>query len=207
MTTMTAPQTIAPQTILTMAGAPLTPSALDSAALVLIDLQREYTDGALPLVGVEAAVAEAAALLTLAREHGVPVIHVVHHGKPGGAIFNPDGPFVAILPAVAPLDGETIVVKSKANSFTGTTLEEVARATGRTDLIIAGFMTHNCVSSTVRGANDRGWRVTVVSAATATRDLPDGQGGIVTAAELQRGVLTGLSDTLAVVVTDAGAWG
>lgn len=194
------------RTILSMAGAPLTPSPLDAAVLVLIDLQREYTDGALPLVGVDAAVEQAAALLALARAHAVPVVHVVHHSQPGSPIFNPDGPFAAIIPAVAPVDGETVVVKSKANSFTGTTLEEVARATGRRELIIAGFMTHNCVSSTVRGANDRGWRVTVVEAATATRDLPDGRGGVVTAAELQRAVLTSLSDTQAVVVADAGAW-
>lgn len=67
-------------------------------------------------------------------------------------------------------------------------------------------MTHNCVSSTVRSAVDHGWRVTVVASATATRDLPDGKGGVVPAAGIQRGVLTGLSDSLAVVVEDARAW-
>ncbi|CAO3381205.1 cysteine hydrolase family protein [Azospirillum argentinense] len=196
-----------PKTLLALAGAPSTPSPLDSAALLLIDAQREYTEGALPLVGVEAAVAEAARLLERARKAGTPVFHIVHHGKPGGSLFNPEGPLSGIVAPLIPLDGETVVVKHLPNAFAGTDLDALIRATGRTELIVAGFQTHMCVSSTVRAALDLGWRTTVVDAASATRDLPDGTGGVIPAEALHRANLAALADRFAVVVRDSRAWG
>ncbi|AIB15313.1 isochorismatase (plasmid) [Azospirillum argentinense] len=196
-----------PKTLLALAGAPATPSPLDTAALLLIDAQREYTEGALPLVGVEAAVAEAARLLERARKAGTPVFHIVHHGKPGGALFNPEGPLSGIVAPLIPLDGETVVVKHLPNAFAGTELDALIRATGRKELIVAGFQTHMCVSSTVRAALDLGWRTTVVDAASATRDLPDGAGGVIPAEALHRANLAALADRFAVVVKDSRAWG
>lgn len=64
-----------------------------------------------------------------------------------------------------------------------------------------------CVSATVRAALDLGYRTTLVAAATATRDLPDPAGGVVTADALQRAELAALADRFAVVVKDCGAWG
>jgi len=197
-----------PKSLLAIAGAPLHPSPLDKAALVLIDMQREYTDGALPLSGVEAAVAEGVRLLALARKAGVPVFHIVHQGKPGG-LFDLEGPMGAIIPALAPVGGESVIAKRLPNSFAGTDLHERARATGRSELIVAGFMTHMCVSSTVRAALDLGWRTTVVAAATATRDLPDplgGPGGVTPAAAVHGATLTALADRFAVVVKDVEVW-
>lgn len=108
----------APRTLLSMAGAPAHPAPFDRAALVIVDAQVEYTAaGRLTLAGIDAAVAETARLLDLARRHGVPVFHVVHHGKPGGALFDPEGPGSAIAPALAPLDGEAVVVKGLPNAF------------------------------------------------------------------------------------------
>lgn len=195
----------APKSLLALAGAPLNPSPLDKAALVLIDAQREYTDGALPLSGVEAAVAETARLLERARSAGVPVFHIVHHGRPGG-VFDPAGPSAQIIPAVAPLPGEAVVTKHVPNAFAGTDLDARVRATGRSELIIAGFMTHMCVSTTARAALDLGWRSTVVANATATRDLPDPAGGVVPAEMVKRAALAELADLFAIVVPDAGAW-
>jgi nicotinamidase-related amidase len=195
-----------PRTLLSMAGLPAHPAPLQHAALVIVDAQQEYTSGNLPLAGVDAAVAEAARLLELARRHGTPVIHVVHHSPAGSPLFNPEGPGSAIIPAVAPRDGEPVVVKGVPNAFAGTDLHARLQATGRTELIVAGFMTHMCVSTTVRAALDLGYRSTVVAAATATRDLPGPTGGVVPAAELQRTELAALADRFAVVVKDCGAW-
>ncbi|CAM3804012.1 cysteine hydrolase [Corallococcus sp. ZKHCc1 1396] len=196
-----------PRTLLSMAGAPAHPSPFDRAALVIVDAQVEYTSGNLPLVGIDAAVEETARLLELARRRGTPVFHVVHHGPTGSPIFNPQGPGSAIIPAVVPREGEAVVAKGLPNSFAGTDLHERLKATGRTELIVAGFMTHMCVSATVRAAVDLGYRNTVVAAATATRDLPVPVGGVVPAAELQRSELAALADFFAVVVKDCGAWG
>jgi nicotinamidase-related amidase len=56
-----------------------------------------------------------------------------------------------------------------------------------------------CVSSTARAALDLGYRTTIVAAASATRDLPDGLGGVVPAATVHKVALVELSDRFAVI--------
>jgi nicotinamidase-related amidase len=75
----------------------------------------------------------------------------------------------------------------------------------RKDIVVGGFMTHMCVSATVRAALDLGWRSTVVASAAATRDLPAINGGVVAAAQLHAIELAALADRFAVVAPDAGA--
>lgn len=197
---------MSPKTLLQMAGAPLTPSPPDKAALVLIDCQREYSEGGLKLSGIEAAVAEAAKLLSWARGRGVPVIHIVHHGKPGGALFNPEGPMAAIIPGLEPAAGEKVIAKALPNAFAGTGLQETLKATGRSELIIAGFQTHMCVSASVRAALDLGWRTTVVASAAGTRDLPNAvTGATLPAQAIHEATLSALADRFAIVVKDVGS--
>ena len=193
-----------PKTLLQLAGLSPQPGPLSESALVLIDCQREYVDGLLPLSGVDAALAEGGKLIAYARANGVPVIHVQHKGRAGGA-FDPDGAAFAIADAVAPQDGEAIVEKALPNAFAGTTLDDVIAALAVKEIIVAGFMTHMCVSSTARATSERGLRCTVVGNACATRDLPDGTGGVVTAADLHRAALVALADRFATVIADTDA--
>jgi nicotinamidase-related amidase len=187
-----------PQTLLEMAGGHPAPAHLSESVLVVIDAQREYVNGALPLVGIDAALKESARLLTRARAAGTPVVHVVHRGS--GKLFNPQTPFFAIAAPMAPEEGETVVEKRLPNAFAGTHLEQVLASMHRKHLIMIGFMTHMCVSATVRAALDHGYATTVVASATATRDLPDGHGGIIPAAEIQKASLAALADRFATVV-------
>jgi len=200
---MTSPRT--PATLLEISGADYPPARLADGALVLIDAQRVYVDGRLALPGIRPALAEAARLLARARAAGTPVVHVVQHGRPGGAICDPGGADVAVVDEVAPQPGEPVIIKSLPSGFARTTLDATLRQFGRTHLIVTGFMTHMCVSSTVRAALDLGYRCTVVAAACATRDLPDGRGGVVPAEVVHRANLAALADRFAVVVPDAGA--
>ena len=55
-------------------------------------------------------------------------------------------------------------------------------------------------SASVRGAFDHGYAPTVVAGAAATRDLPDGLGGVIPADVLHRAALAGLVDRVATVV-------
>ena len=66
-------------------------------------------------------------------------------------------------------------------------------------------MSHMCVNSTARGGFDRGYAVSVVDNATATRALPDGHGGTITAGDVHRASLRGLADLVAIIVDDADA--
>ena len=199
-----------PQSLLTLAGVAQHPSPAGRAALVVIDAQREYLTGGLRLDGIEAAVAELRGLLSLARRHGLPVFHVVHLSDRAGALFDRAGPYAAIIPGLEPWDGEAVVAKALPNAFAGTDLYARIQAAGRGEIVLAGFMTHMCVSTTARAALDHGYRTTIVAAAAATRDIPDPAGGVIPAAALHRTELAALADRFAVVVADsatlARAW-
>lgn len=197
--------TSAPKTLLQIAGAPLHPSALDKSALVIIDAQLEYTKGNLPLDGVDNAVLEAQKLLTLARNSGVPVFHIVQHAPAGRPLFDETGPYAPIVRELTPATEEVVVRKNLPNAFAGTDLDALVKSTGRTELILAGFMTHMCVSATARAALDLKYRTTVVANATATRDLPDPLGGAIPASVVHRVALTELADRFAIVVKDTAA--
>ncbi|HWP15624.1 MAG TPA: hypothetical protein VNM46_08360, partial [Xanthobacteraceae bacterium] len=70
-----------PKTLLQMAGAGNAPPPLADSTVVVIDAQREYTDGKLPLTDVEPALAEIGKLLKRARALQVPVIHILHRAS------------------------------------------------------------------------------------------------------------------------------
>jgi nicotinamidase-related amidase len=188
-----------PKTLLQMAGAPLDPGKFSESAVVVIDAQNEYVNGKLPLPGVSAALDNIAILLKAARAAGAPVIHVQHKGRAGG-LFDPGADSFKLAPQAAAQTGEAIVEKPLPNAFAQTDLQDVLSKTGKKSLIVAGFMTHMCVSSTVRAALDLGYRTTVVADAAATRDLPDPTGGpALPAVELHRAALAGLADRFAIV--------
>lgn len=193
----------APQTLLKMAGVRQEPAHLSDSVLIIIDAQREYIDGKLRLDGIEPSLKEAAILLERARKAGMPIIHVVHKGKPGSALFNPDGPYVEIAAPLRPQPGEAIVTKTLPNAFSGTSLEEQLSRLGRKNLIVIGYMTHMCVSSTIRAALDLGYRATIVAKATATRDLPATDGGTIPAQAVQHASLAALADRFATIVQNA----
>ncbi len=192
----------APKTLLAMAGAPSDAPPLRDCAVVVIDAQREYVDGALPLPGVTAALGHIGDLLKRARQAGAPILHVRHLGRAGG-LFDPDATRGAIADAAKPAAGETVIGKKLPNAFAGTELHESLTATGKRNIVVCGFMTHMCVSSTVRAALDLGYRSIVPAAATATRDLPDPvTNATVSAAALQAASLAALSDRFATIVED-----
>ncbi|ALK09772.1 cysteine hydrolase family protein [Blastochloris viridis] len=189
----------APRTLREMAGAPATPPRLTDAVVVLIDAQREYVDGKLPLAGVNEALDHIADVLARARAAGAPVIHIQHRGGAGGA-FDPAGAGFKFAGAAAPITGERVIEKPQPNAFADTELAEAIAETGSRQLVLAGFMTHMCVSTTARAALDHGLAVTVVADACATRDLPDPTGGApIPAAELHRVALAELADRFAII--------
>jgi nicotinamidase-related amidase len=191
------------KTLLQLAGASPAPSRLSESTLVLIDIQNEYFDGPLELAGVEAAAEVAAGLLARARSLGSPVVHVCHRGRTGGA-FDPEAWRGQIHASVARRPSETEVEKGLPNGFAGTSLAAALESLGSRQLIVAGFMTHMCVSATVRSALDRGLSSTVALDATATRDLPDPTGGPDIPADImQRAALAAIADRFAAVVRAA----
>jgi len=194
-----------PKTLLEMAGVAAAAPRLSQAAVVMIDAQHEYLDGKLALPAIGPALNEIERLLARARALRAPIIHVVHHGKAGGA-FAPGSPGAEIAAQAAPAPGEAVVAKGLPNAFASTDLADRLHALKRPSIIIAGFMTHMCVEATARAAIDLGFKATVVAAGTATRDLPDPlDGATVPAAEVQRNALAAMADRFAMIVPDTAA--
>ncbi|MDA9434939.1 cysteine hydrolase family protein [Bradyrhizobium sp. CCBAU 51627] len=186
------------KTLLQLAGADLTPPRLADVALVLIDIQNEYLAGPLALPDAKPAIARAVTLLAKARAANAAIIHIAHRGKTGG-LFDRGAERGAIVAELTPHAGELVIEKELPNAFAGTDLKARLDATDRKNIVLAGFMTHMCVSSTARAALDLGFRTTIDANSCATRDLPDGRGGTLNARTVHEVALAELSDRFAVI--------
>ena len=186
-------------TLRSLLALPDTPASLGKSALVLIDCQNTYREGIMQLEGVEPALKECAMLLQRARDAGAIIIHIQHDAGPGSP-YDVRAPIGAIADVVAPGASEPVIVKAYPSSFEQTNLDAELKKRGVTDLVLAGFMTHVCVNSTARAAFNHGYRPTVVGNATATRALPNPDGGVVPAAAMHTGALAALADIFAIVV-------
>ena len=172
--------------------------------LVLIDIQNDYfPGGAIELNGSDAAAQNAALLLTAARAHGTPVVHIQHIStRPGATFFLPGTPGAEINTAVTPLPSEEVIVKHFPNAFRETGLLEHLRGLGIDTLVLAGMMTHMCVDTTVRAAADLGFTCHLAGDACATRAL-EYCGTVVPAGQVQAAYLAGLNRLFANVVPAA----
>lgn len=144
-------------------------------ALLIIDIQNDYFDGSMPLVGALEAGANAKLVLESFRKNSQPVVHVQHISMHEGAtFFLPNTRGCEIHSLVTPVTGEEVIVKHLPNSFVQTKLLEHLKSMEVTDLVVCGMMTHMCVESGVRAARELGFNVTVIGDACATRDLTFG---------------------------------
>lgn len=175
------------------------PAKLSESVFIIVDAQKEYTEGILPLFEIDKSIEALSKALKKARELKIPIIHVMQIGAKGGLICNPDGPFVNVIDKVKPIEGEYIVEKKLPSSFKGTNLQEILEKIGKKDLLIAGYMTHMCVNSTTRDAAEMGYRCTIVEELTTTRDLPSSDGEIIPASTVKKVHLAGLADRFAII--------
>jgi nicotinamidase-related amidase len=134
---------------------------------------------------LQAAVAPCGAVLQMARRRGLLVIHTreghrpdlsdaprakVERGAPGkrigdagpmGRILVRGEPGHDLVPALYPRAGEPVIDKPGKGSFWATDLHAILHNAGIENLIVCGVTTEVCVHTTVREANDRGYRCIV----------------------------------------------
>jgi nicotinamidase-related amidase len=170
-------------------------------ALVVIDIQNDYfPGGAMELVGSIEAAEQVSCIQVEFRKQNLPVIHVQHIAlSPKATFFLPDTWGADIYSLVAPIDNESVIVKHFPNSFRETELLEKLKALGVEELDVVGMMTHMCIDTTVRAANDLGFKVTLVSDACATKNL-EFEGREVPAAQVQDSYLAAIDGSFATVV-------
>ena len=163
-----------------------------NSALILVDYQVALCEEGdlcrLPALAAQVrerdVVATAARALAGARENGVYVVHVrlafdptyeVRSNRtarwdayPESRAMLLDDPASQIVPALAPLATEPVVVKSSVDPFIGTALQNMLLGNGIRAIAVAGVATNLAVESAVRHAGDSGFAVTVIEDACAS---------------------------------------
>jgi nicotinamidase-related amidase len=167
---------------------------LDHAALIIIDMQRDFLEpgGFGETLGndvslLKAAVGPCKAVLAAARAAGILIIHTreghrpdlsdaprhkVERGEPAlrigapgpmGRILVRGEPGHDIISELYPKDGEPVIDKPGKGAFYQTDIELMLKNRGIDTLLVCGVTTEVCVNTTVREANDRGFRCIVIS--------------------------------------------
>lgn len=130
--------------------------------LLIVDIQDFYFPGGKSeLVDPIPATKNAEALLLKFRELKMPVIHIKHKFEPGGDIYY----------LLKPTENEKVITKQDVSSFKGTNLDSVLTELNAGKIVICGMQTHMCVEAAVRAAADKGYAVTLIDDACATKDL------------------------------------
>jgi nicotinamidase-related amidase len=99
------------------------------------------------------------------RNRGNPLLRIGDEG-PMGRILIVGEPGTAILPELAPIDGEIVIEKPGKGAFYATELGDVLKQRGIKQLVFAGVTTEVCVQTTMREANDRGYECLLAEEAT-----------------------------------------
>jgi nicotinamidase-related amidase len=154
-----------------------TPSIERNAVLLLIDVQEGFKDpkwGRRNNPGAETKIAQ---LLHTWRVTKRPVVHVQHLSRDPASVFVPGSTGVALQEFARPMNGELVVQKHVNSAFIGTNLDQTLKHRETTTLVIVGFITDHCVSTTARMAANLGYRTILVSDASATfeRRSSDGE--------------------------------
>ena len=130
-------------------------------------------------------------------ERGPPGLRIGDAG-PMGRILIRGEPGHDIVPELAPLPGEMVLDKPGKGAFCQTELELILRNRGITTLLVAGVTTEVCVNTTVREANDRGFRCIVIGDACASY-FPEFHAAGLAMIKAQGGIFGWVSDSAALV--------
>lgn len=175
-------------------------------ALLIVDLQNEFSPSGLRAVpNHESAISRIENWVSKAREQRLPIAWIKHYNRPNESrAFVPGTWGAELSQSMGPQDGagpERLFEKDVYGAFTNTGLEEWLRSLGVTDVLIAGFYTHMCLSTSAREALVRGFEVHLDPEATGARDLQDDVLGSQSADEVRRSALLQLLHMGAHLVT------
>lgn len=175
----------------------------DKTALILVDLQKGFDE--LDYWGGERnnlkAEENAAELLSIWRQKGFPIFHVMHCSTNPLSPLRESHPGNAFKDITRPLHTEAVIKKSVNSAFIGTDLMERLNQAGIRKLVIAGLTTDHCISTTTRMAGNLGFDTYLVSDATATFNKKGINGEHYPAELIHQTALASLNMEFATVVT------
>ncbi len=172
-----------------------------NATLVLIDVQKAFDDPSWGTAHPSVADTNMARLLEAWRRATRPVVHVKHDSIEAGSRLSPDAPGNAIKDFANPHYGERLFHKHMNSAFIGTSLETFLRGEGHNTLVMVGWTTDHCVSTTARMAGNMGFKTYVVADACATHDRKTHTGTTIPAETMHEAALASLHGEFATVCT------
>ncbi|RYU92563.1 cysteine hydrolase [Mucilaginibacter terrigena] len=180
-----------------------TPAKQTPPALILIDVQTAFNNlaywgGSRNNPGAEQNIS---ALLKHWRENKLPLFHVKHNSTQPGSLLSANSPGNAFMAAAMPFGGETIIPKSVNSAFIGTNLKQLLDEQGIKSVIIAGFITEHCVSTTTRMAANLGYNTYVIADATVSFARSGVNGEHFSADTIHAVSLATLKDEFATIIT------
>ena len=105
-------------------------------------------------------------LLALWRSNGWPVLHVKHDERTPTSSYYVHGPWNGIKKDVAPIEGETVIIKQENCAFIGTELDTILTKMRVKRLVLTGVVIHNSMDATVRAGKALGYSIVLPSDAT-----------------------------------------
>lgn len=160
-----------------------------SRALLVIDVQREYFDGAFVVrypVGHLNSILE---VMDAAQKANIPTVVIRHHQPdPESPVFRKESDMWQLHEEVESRPRDILIDKQLPGSFTNTPLDEFLKQKGVDTVCITGYMTQMCCDTTARQAFHRGYKVEFLKDATGTLDVQN-QAGSVTAEQLHESIL------------------
>lgn len=158
-------------------------------AVLVIDVQREYFDGALPITYPAGHLDEILAVMDHAARHRIPTAVIRHHqADPESPIFRIHSPMWELHDEVASRPRDILIDKQLPGAFTNTELDQWLKSVGADVVTITGYMTHMCCDTTARQAFHRGYRVEFLKDACGTLPVTN-EAGSVSAEQLHQSIL------------------
>lgn len=175
-------------------------------ALIIIDAQNEFSEnGKRPVVNLLDALGVIHLRVEEARLKKTPIAWVRHFNKPNESkAFVPGSWGAEFLPGLGPLTdavNEEEFHKDVYGAFTGTKIGEWLNQKDAKGILITGFYTHGCVSTTAREAIMTGLNVFIDANGTGPCDMSHELLGSLTADEVRRSALLQLANMGAIITT------
>lgn len=174
-------------------------------ALIVIDVQREYFDGAFPIRHPVGHLDRILEVMDVAQKANIPTVVVRHHQPdPESPVFRKGSELWQLLDEVESRPRDVLIDKQLPGSFTNTPLDQFLKERNIDTVSIAGYMTQICCDTTARQAFHRGYQVEFLSDATGTLDVAN-KAGSVTAEQLHESILVAQQMFISDVI-DTATW-
>ncbi|KGO67488.1 hypothetical protein PITC_009390 [Penicillium italicum] len=168
-----------------LVGIPPSTASTSDSTLIIIDAQNEYATGL---------------LAKYRKGNGKNIVHVVHQVPAGAPVFTPGTALAQEFEELTPKPTEKVVTKNFPSSFAKTDLHDYLQGLGEVGqkIVLVGYMSHVCVSTTARAGSELGYDVIVVRDAVGDRHIPGADAETVVSV-----VLSELADGFATIVSES----